>query len=250
MYIIFIGAIIILVGGFITGFAGKIIMAIGGFITGYGTLKQNQASSAKTNSIKITGEGAYEKIKGLEEQNKVLTAQLSKLTGGNTIPIIEAKIVHDEAASRVNPESYPGRDRPVFVLVFYIKNLGSYSMYDISLEYPKDRDKYRRRYERGNWVIDNIPTLDIQRTHELEMKIDHHHYISSVTVLPYTVLVKWRGGFQYTFSVYIDIIEKDFTKQHLPAPNYKITKQVYQYKDSTYGNINDMIKSISKDFRP
>lgn len=67
MNIILIGAIIVTIGGF-----------IGGIIVAYGTFKQNQSSSIKTDSIKLTGEQAYGKIQELEHHNNDLKETIAK----------------------------------------------------------------------------------------------------------------------------------------------------------------------------
>ena len=107
MYVSFLGVLISILASlipevipvFIPKLILRVISALGAVIARLGTLWQHQASGRKSDSIKQTGEELYKKVKDLEDQNKLLTEELSKLTGSNTIPIVEATFVHDFVAS-------------------------------------------------------------------------------------------------------------------------------------------------------
>ncbi len=173
------------------------------------------------------------KVKDLENQKEFLIAELSKATGSNTIPIMEAKIVHVEKHYRDLP--------PVFILVFYINNLGKYPIYDVNLGYPKDRHKYKVLYDRRNWEKHWVGVLDIGDTYELEMTIEHPQKINP----PYLVEVKWRGGFKYTYSFHIDVDRNNFYEL---SDRNKIINVKYTYKGLVYHDIDDVVKSISNKF--
>lgn len=60
-------------------FFGATLAVVGSLITAYGTFKQNQLSSVKTDSIKLTGEEGLERIKDLEKRNELLQSTTDAL---------------------------------------------------------------------------------------------------------------------------------------------------------------------------